>query len=63
MNQQLLEKLRQENEVLSKRSLEIDIQKSKYSAKLILLNLEKNTFYSVLKEKLHWGTSYKAKND
>ncbi|MBQ3641863.1 NAD(+)/NADH kinase [bacterium] len=42
---------------------EIDIQKSQYSAKLILLNLEKNSFYSVLKEKLHWGTSYKAKND
>ena len=38
---------------------EIDIQKSSYSAKLILLNLEKNSFYSVLKEKLHWGKSLK----
>ena len=38
---------------------EIDIQKSKYCAKLILLNLERNSFYSVLKEKLHWGKSLK----
>ena len=35
------------------------IKKSEYSAKLILLNLEKNSFYSVLKEKLHWGLSWK----
>lgn len=38
----------------------IEIRKSEYSAKLILLNLEKNSFYSVLKEKLHWGLSWKG---
>lgn len=38
----------------------IEIKKSEYSAKLILLNLEKNSFYSVLKEKLHWGLSWKG---
>lgn len=41
----------------------IEIKKSKYSAKLLLLNLEKNSFYSVLKEKLHWGLSWKGQND
>ena len=39
---------------------EIVITKSKDYAKLILLNLEKNSFYSVLKEKLHWGVSWKG---
>lgn len=39
---------------------EIVITKSEYSAKLILLNMEKNAFYSVLKEKLHWGLSWKG---
>lgn len=39
---------------------EIEIKKSPYRAKLILLNLEKNSFYSVLKEKLHWGLSWKG---
>ena len=38
----------------------IEIKKNEYSAKLILLNLEKNSFYSVLKEKLHWGLSWKG---
>lgn len=38
----------------------IEIKKSEYSANLILLNLEKNSFYSVLKEKLHWGLSWKG---
>lgn len=38
----------------------IEIKKSNYSAKLVLLNLEKNSFYSVLKEKLHWGLSWKG---
>ncbi len=38
----------------------IEIKKSKNCAKLILLNLEKNSFYSVLKEKLHWGLSWKG---
>ncbi len=38
----------------------IQIQKSEYCAKLVLLNLEKNSFYSVLKEKLHWGLSWKG---
>lgn len=39
---------------------EIVIKKSEYNAKLILLNMEKNAFYSVLKEKLHWGLSWKG---
>ncbi|MGM9994540.1 MAG: NAD(+)/NADH kinase [Candidatus Avigastranaerophilus sp.] len=39
---------------------EIEIKKSKYKARLVLLNLEKNAFYSVLKEKLHWGLSWKG---
>lgn len=39
---------------------EIKIEKSKFSTKLVLLNLEKNSFYSVLKEKLHWGLSWKG---
>ena len=38
----------------------IEIKKSKHKAKLILLNLEKNSFYNVLKEKLHWGLSWKG---
>lgn len=38
----------------------IEIKKCDYNAKLILLNLEKNSFYSVLKEKLHWGLSWKG---
>ncbi|MCD7879074.1 MAG: NAD(+)/NADH kinase [Candidatus Gastranaerophilales bacterium] len=38
----------------------IEIKKSEYCAKLLLLNLEKNSFYSVLKEKLHWGLSWKG---
>ncbi len=39
---------------------EIEIKKSNNCAKLVLLNLEKNSFYSVLKEKLHWGLSWKG---
>ena len=39
---------------------DIEIKKSEYKAKLILLNLEKNAFCSVLKEKLHWGLSWKG---
>ncbi len=38
----------------------VDVVKSKYSAKLLLLNLPKNSFYSVLKEKLHWGLSWQG---
>ncbi len=38
----------------------IEIKKSEHKAKLILLNLEKNSFYNVLKEKLHWGLSWKG---
>ena len=38
----------------------IQIKKSEFCAKLILLNLDKNSFYSVLKEKLHWGLSWKG---
>ena len=39
---------------------DIQIKKSEEKAKLVLLNLEKNSFYSVLKEKLHWGLSWKG---
>ena len=38
----------------------IIIKKCDYKARLVLLNLEKNSFYSVLKEKLHWGLSWKG---
>lgn len=38
----------------------IEIKKSEFVAKLLLLNLQKNSFYSVLKEKLHWGLSWKG---
>lgn len=38
---------------------EIVIKKCENTAKLVLLNLEQNAFYSVLKEKLHWGLSWK----
>lgn len=38
----------------------IQIKKSEYCARLILLNMEKNSFYSVLREKLHWGLSWKG---
>ncbi|MBR1374176.1 NAD(+)/NADH kinase [bacterium] len=38
----------------------IDVMKSKYNAKLLLLNLQKNSFYAVLKEKLHWGMSWQG---
>lgn len=38
----------------------IDVIRSKYNAKLLLLNLQKNSFYSVLKEKLHWGMSWQG---
>lgn len=38
----------------------IEIKLSENKAKLVLLNLEKNSFYSVLKEKLHWGLSWKC---
>lgn len=41
----------------------IEIKKCKNKAKLILLNIEKNSFYSVLREKLHWGLSWKGQND
>ncbi|MDR1327784.1 MAG: hypothetical protein LBJ74_05195, partial [Heliobacteriaceae bacterium] len=34
---------------------EIEIEKSEYTAKLALLN--DNEFYTVLRDKLHWGTS------
>ena len=39
---------------------DIEVKKCDYVTKLILLNLEKNSFYSVLKEKLHWGLSWKG---
>lgn len=36
----------------------IEVKKCEYNAKLLLLNMQKNSFYSVLKEKLHWGLSW-----
>lgn len=41
-------------------SQKIIIQKSDTMAKLLLLNIENNDFYSVLREKLHWGISWKG---
>ena len=38
----------------------IEIKKSEHKAKLLLLNMQKNSFYSVLKEKLHWGLSWQG---
>ncbi len=38
----------------------IEIKKSDYCAKLLLLNMHRNSFYSVLKEKLHWGLSWQG---
>ena len=38
----------------------IEVKKSEYNAKLLLLNMQKNSFYSVLKEKLHWGLSWQG---
>lgn len=39
---------------------DIQIKRSEEKARLVLLNLDKNSFYSVLKEKLHWGLSWKG---
>lgn len=36
------------------------IEKNKNKAKLLLLNVETNLFYSILREKLHWGISWKG---
>lgn len=41
----------------------VDIVKSSISAKLLLLNRPKNSFYSVLKEKLNWGCSWQGQYD
>ena len=38
----------------------IIIQRHKNKARLLLLSLEINAFYSVLREKLHWGLSWKG---
>lgn len=38
----------------------IIIERHKNKAKLLLLSLEINAFYSVLREKLHWGLSWKG---
>lgn len=38
----------------------IIIERHPNKAKLLLLNLESNVFYSVLREKLHWGVSWKG---
>lgn len=41
-------------------SEKIIIEKHNKKAKLLLLNLDSNCFYSVLREKLHWGISWKG---
>ena len=41
-------------------SEKIEIQESQHKAKLLLLNVENNGFYSILREKLHWGISWKG---
>ena len=38
----------------------VKVVKSEYSAKLLMLDLQKNSFYSVLKEKLNWGFSWQG---
>lgn len=38
---------------------EVRIEKSEKNAKLLLLSKEEDCFYSVLREKLHWGTAPK----
>ncbi|MDD3236892.1 MAG: NAD(+)/NADH kinase [Candidatus Gastranaerophilales bacterium] len=38
----------------------IIIKQNKFKAKLLLLNIEHNGFYSILREKLHWGISWKG---
>ncbi len=38
----------------------VEVKKSEYCAKLLLLNMQRNSFYSVLKEKLHWGLSWQG---
>lgn len=44
-----------QNTVLLKNNEKVTIQKKVKQARLILINNEKNGFYSILKEKLHWG--------
>ena len=38
----------------------ITIEQNQAKAKLLLLNVENNLFYSILREKLHWGLSWKG---
>lgn len=38
---------------------EIQIEKNEKSAKILILNQQKNKFYDILKEKLHWSLSPK----
>lgn len=38
----------------------IIVEENKHRAKLLLLNTENNLFYSILREKLHWGISWKG---
>lgn len=38
----------------------IIVEESEHKAKLLLLNTEDNLFYSILREKLHWGVSWKG---
>jgi len=46
----------QENVKLNSRD-SIYIKQNEHKAKLILLEKENNGFYSILREKLHWGVS------
>ena len=38
---------------------EIQIEKNNFKAKILILNQQKNKFYDILKEKLHWSLSPK----
>lgn len=39
---------------------QIIVEENQHKAKLLLLNVENNMFYSILREKLHWGLSWKG---
>ena len=41
----------------------IFIQKYEKTAKLVLLNSDKNNFYSILREKLNWGIATQLKKN
>jgi len=41
-------------------NVKIDISKNENKAKLLLLNSQERSFYSILREKLYWGMSWKG---